>query len=642
MTYAGYMNRLTQQQFASIKYLLSFITFIACLSYILLFRVTYQSRYRSTFIAIAVVIMLVVKLCSPAPPVTTWSKIRTGIVNITFTLTTISSLIVVCIIQTEKSESRDMLLLNLMLACPLSFMLWLDWRWKDDIGSSDTTSITHSNNHQGAGGDVEASVPPATEMTSAYGGGAISGTSKETKISSYNETKVASITNPLINNNDVVNDARNPAYTKDDINDNNYMGAKYFRRSLRYRLLCQLCTSVGNFFSRVTTLCFHECKCCRRSLRFKLLQDVCSSSCKILKQVGRVLLEVLVLLLLCSISYGAISRIYNYVNRYNTLDRTVVTVNATTTSLAAICFCNGGQQSLFEHCYSVQPSYEKRRIYLLETGLGAVLEFYTQFMQDLSVADSRAIVCGISRRGNSWSDPMSVNDINNPFLPIDTCHYVAQWVHVKGIKEPVNLIGHSYGGFHIAAFAMQYPQLTQSLLFIESSTFLFGLQPKYPAIESESTIQLLQLAAQLFGLEGLPALVADLGFLPRFVVGTDLENLTPALMNGMVMEYLHTQMVETITRDETNISVAYQAASDLCHGFGTAPVSIHAPALWVSAFGAYPYQYACLPVNHTTIVTKSIPSTHVRIFIDARAQVIDEVMTFMGSNFSYHPSMSMQ
>jgi pimeloyl-ACP methyl ester carboxylesterase len=323
------------------------------------------------------------------------------------------------------------------------------------------------------------------------------------------------------------------------------------------------------------------------------------------------------LVLFLSTAYGSISRAYAFNNRYDTT-RTVVSVSTDDQiSLHSMCFCQGKLQA-FSSCYNGQ-----KEVFFLETSLLFPVEVYYKFLQDLTLNVPRSVACVVSRPGHGWSDAIPLSSLHSESLPSNNVRYLAAWMQQNGLSTPVYLIGHQYGGLHIAQFLIRFPSLVKSLIFVDTYDFARILHTSAPTSIPSQVIQ-------LYGLEGLLAFWCDIGQLPQVLRGTDVTSLDAELQYSMASKFIHTQMLETLTRDESvNLLPAMNEVVSLCGK--TLNASRHVPTLWITSKLDTKNEevYACLTTLINPPIRRGLNSSVVMLFVEERARLIEILMAFI-------------
>ena len=125
---------------------------------------------------------------------------------------------------------------------------------------------------------------------------------------------------------------------------------------------------------------------------------------------------------------------------------------------------------LYFNC-QCQPSAEYT--VLLETGGGATSDAWI-LVQPLLAADARFNVCSYDRAGLGRSDRFT-GTYNMP-REIEALNTALSEMH---LDQNILLVGHSYGGFLVRAFAHTYPQKVRGLVYVDpNSVFFFEKHPE--------------------------------------------------------------------------------------------------------------------------------------------------------------------
>ncbi len=98
---------------------------------------------------------------------------------------------------------------------------------------------------------------------------------------------------------------------------------------------------------------------------------------------------------------------------------------------------------------------------VVESGVGMGIAYWQPLFADFAKLDLRTIV--YSRAGNGQSG--AVTDVS---LAASTKR-LAKLLTALGINENLILLGHSYGGLHVRAFAATYPSRVKGLLLLDPS-----------------------------------------------------------------------------------------------------------------------------------------------------------------------------
>lgn len=98
---------------------------------------------------------------------------------------------------------------------------------------------------------------------------------------------------------------------------------------------------------------------------------------------------------------------------------------------------------------------------ILEAGLGGASTIWARLQPEIAEVTQ---VCSYDRAGAGWSDP-------GP-RPRDASHIASELhalLEAAGIPGPYVLVGHSYGGLYVRAFAGEYPESVRGMVLLESS-----------------------------------------------------------------------------------------------------------------------------------------------------------------------------
>lgn len=111
---------------------------------------------------------------------------------------------------------------------------------------------------------------------------------------------------------------------------------------------------------------------------------------------------------------------------------------------------------------------------VIESGIGMGLAYWHPLLTDLSKLNIRAVI--YSRAGNGKSQV--VKDVSLA----SSNQRLEKLLSTINAKENLILVGHSFGGLHVRAFAAAYPERVKGLLLIDPSHELFDSElNKYDA-----------------------------------------------------------------------------------------------------------------------------------------------------------------
>src|SRR3954453_20854738 len=116
-----------------------------------------------------------------------------------------------------------------------------------------------------------------------------------------------------------------------------------------------------------------------------------------------------------------------------------------------------GDRQLFVHC-SGMPS---KVTVVLVNGLGAGLEVWKSVQSDI---ERFARVCSYDRAGEGHSD--KINHLQTPDEVVDDLN---QLLAAEQVTRPYVLVGWSLGGIYVRNFAQRIPELTASIVPVDSS-----------------------------------------------------------------------------------------------------------------------------------------------------------------------------
>jgi pimeloyl-ACP methyl ester carboxylesterase len=112
-----------------------------------------------------------------------------------------------------------------------------------------------------------------------------------------------------------------------------------------------------------------------------------------------------------------------------------------------------------------------RRLHVRCTGTGAPVVVFEAGIAASSVSWSRVQprvaeftrACSYDRAGLAWSDPGDRDRCTDTFVA-----ELTRLLHAGGITPPYVLVGHSFGGFIIRAFARAHPEAVAGLVFVDT------------------------------------------------------------------------------------------------------------------------------------------------------------------------------
>lgn len=103
---------------------------------------------------------------------------------------------------------------------------------------------------------------------------------------------------------------------------------------------------------------------------------------------------------------------------------------------------------------------------VIESGVGMGVAYWQPLLSDLSKLNIRTVI--YSRAGNGKSSAAD----NVALAP--SIHRLKQLLEVINAGHNLILLGHSYGGLHVRAFAASYPDSVKGLLLLDPSHESFG------------------------------------------------------------------------------------------------------------------------------------------------------------------------
>lgn len=158
------------------------------------------------------------------------------------------------------------------------------------------------------------------------------------------------------------------------------------------------------------------------------------------------------------------------------------------TRLQFDCFCGGdGVQRPFRTCLQMhRAKYSDDRVMIVEHGVGSSSYTHRSLLRYLSRNVASFTFCAYSRRMHGLSDRLSWSQLQLYTDVSDNVYYFMRWLMSQNLNSPIVYAGHSYGAFHVAYLAMQFPSLVKSLVIIDGSlisgkvSFLAGSTMGWP------------------------------------------------------------------------------------------------------------------------------------------------------------------
>ena len=115
------------------------------------------------------------------------------------------------------------------------------------------------------------------------------------------------------------------------------------------------------------------------------------------------------------------------------------------------------------HYYEMGIKSDRPSIVLIHGASGNLRDFVVSIMPELA---QKHHVIAFDRPGHGWSERVARADISDPAAQAEIIH---EALDLLGIKRPV-LLGHSWGGGLVSAYALAYPDALTGLLVLSGAT----------------------------------------------------------------------------------------------------------------------------------------------------------------------------
>ena len=119
--------------------------------------------------------------------------------------------------------------------------------------------------------------------------------------------------------------------------------------------------------------------------------------------------------------------------------------------------------------FHLNPSGSGSPVVVLDSGIAASSLSWVGIQAALS---RETTVCSYDRAGFGWS-----NSSRTPRTPHELARELHSLLSTAGLQPPFVLVGHSYGGLVVRAFASQFPQETAGLILVDALSHREWLHP---------------------------------------------------------------------------------------------------------------------------------------------------------------------